>query len=100
MDLVWLVIPAAIVLFIVRTFMIARSLKVAAASPTLADVRAFREAKRSLRAHHDRLTEAVAQPKGHLEAAKRMAAVPKPRAVMRAPRLPPIVEDVAPERRA
>ncbi len=79
--------------------MIARSLKAAAANPTLGDVRAFREAKRSLRAHHDRLSEAVAQPKGHLEAAKRLATVPKPRASTHTTRLPPIIEDRVPERR-
>ena len=99
-DLLWLVIPGAILLFIVRTLMIARSLQAAASNPTLADIRAFREAKRSLRAHHDRLREAVAQPKGHLQAAKRMAAVPRPRATTRPGRVSPIVEDAIPDRRA
>ncbi len=80
MDLLWLVIPAAIAIFVLRTIVMARSLKAAAANPTLADARAFRAAKRSLKAHRDRLNEAVAQPKGHLDAAKRLATVPKPHA--------------------
>ena len=88
MDLLWLVIPAAIAIFVLRTIVIARSLKTAAANPTLANVRAFRAAKRSLTAHRDRLTEAVAQPKGHLDAAKRLSAVPKPRAGLRSLRTP------------
>ena len=83
MDLLWLVIPAAIAIFVLRTIVMARSLKAAAANPTLADARALRAAKRSLRAHRDRLSEAVAQPKGHLDAAKRLATVPKPRSGLR-----------------
>ncbi|HEX9339854.1 MAG TPA: hypothetical protein VF992_01600 [Thermoplasmata archaeon] len=79
MDLLWLVIPAAIAVFVLRTIVIARSLKAAAANPTLADARAFRAAKRSLTAHRDHLTEAVAQPKGHLDAAKRLATLPTSR---------------------
>jgi hypothetical protein len=78
-DVIVLVIPAAILLFLVRTLMIARSLKAAAANPTLADIRAFRAAKRSLEAHHDRLDEALAEPGNHLAAAKRLATIPKAR---------------------
>lgn len=92
MDLLWLVIPAAIVLFLVRTLIIARSLKAAAANPTLADIRAFRAAKRSLKSHRDRLNDVVGQPKGYLEAAKRLATVPKPGTASRAGR-PPILEE-------
>ena len=77
MDLLLLVIPAAIAIFVLRTIVMARSLKAAAANPTLADARALRAAKRSLKAHRDRLNEAIAQPKGHLDAAKRLATVPK-----------------------
>ncbi len=86
MDLLWLVIPAAIAIFVLRTIVMARSLKAAAADPTLADARALRAAKRSLKAHRDRLNEAVAQPKGHLDAAKRLSTLPKPRAGMRSTR--------------
>lgn len=86
MDLLWLVIPVAIAIFVLRTIVMARSLKAAAANPTLADERALRAAKRSLKAHRDRLDEAVAQPKGHLEAAKRLATVPKPRSGLRVTR--------------
>ena len=45
MDLLWLVIPAAIAIFVLRTIVMARSLKAAAANPTLADARALRAAK-------------------------------------------------------
>jgi hypothetical protein len=72
-DPLWLVIPAAVGIFLMRTLFIARRLKTAAANPTLADVRALRDAKRSLNAHREILDEAVASTKGHLEAAKRLA---------------------------
>lgn len=93
MDLLWLVIPGAIVLFIVRTLMIARSLKAAAANPTLADIRGLRAAKRSLGAHKEMLEAALGQPSVHLDAAKRLAAVPKPHAPSRASRAFPIPSD-------
>ncbi|HKZ89801.1 MAG TPA: hypothetical protein VJ300_06045 [Thermoplasmata archaeon] len=80
MDLMWLVIPAAIGLFLARTILIARRLKVAAANPTLADARALREAKRSLRAHRVELDSAVAGTHAHLESAKRLARTRAPRA--------------------
>jgi len=97
-DLVVLVIPAAILLFLVRTLMIARSLKAAAANPTLADVRTLRAAKRSLKAHHDRLDEALAEPGNHLAAAKRLATVPKRRTSTRSSRAP--AGDLLVERRS
>ncbi|MCI4371911.1 MAG: hypothetical protein L3J78_04605 [Thermoplasmata archaeon] len=99
MDILWLVIPAAILLFVVRTIMIARSLKTAAGNPTLANVRALHTAKRDLKVHRTLLHDVVAQPKGHLDAAKRMAAVPKPRATKRAYR-EVAVEDAAAQRDA
>ena len=76
MDLVVLVIPAAILLFLVRTLMIARSLK----------------------AHHDRLDEALAEPGNHLAAAKRLATVPKRRTSTRSSRAP--AGDLLVERRS
>ena len=100
MDLVVLVIPAAILLFVVRTLMIARSLKAAAANPTLADVRAFRAAKRSLKAHHDRLDEALAEPARHLAAAKRLATVPKTRTSARSPHGSRLGDDLVVGRRS
>lgn len=100
MDLVVLVIPAAILLFVVRTFMIARSLKAAAANPTLADVRAFRAAKRTLKAHHDRLDEALAEPGNHLAAAKRLATVPRTRISTRSMRNGPLSDEILVERRS
>jgi hypothetical protein len=72
----WLVIPAAVGLFLVRTLMIARRLKAAAQNPTLADVRALRGAKRALKAHRMELGSAVSTSKGHLAAAKRLARLP------------------------
>lgn len=95
-----LVIPAAILLFVVRTLMIARSLKAAAANPTLADLRAFRAAKRSLKGHHDRLDEALAEPGNHLAAAKRLAAVPKTRMSTRSSSTAPLADEILVERRA
>lgn len=83
MDLVALAIPAAILLFVMRTLMIARSLKAAAANPTLVDLRALHAAKRSLRAHRQRLDEARAEPANHLAQAKRLAAVPRIRSSTR-----------------
>ena len=99
MDLVWLLIPAAVGLFVLRTVLIARKLKLAAKNPSPADLRALREAQHSLRAHRDHLRDAVAQPKEHLAAAKGLSRVPSFR-----PRSPPIgldamVEDFLPERR-
>jgi len=82
MDLLWLVIPAAILLFVVRAWMIARSLKAAAANPTLAEKHAIRSAKRGLSTHHDELHASVARPEHHLEAAKRLAMVPRPRSTI------------------
>lgn len=97
MDPVWLVIPAAVGLFLVRTLFIARRLKTAAANPTLADVRALRDAKRGLNAHREQLEEAVASTKGHLEAAKRLA---KPHPRSEPSRIARRVQDPAPARRA
>ncbi|MGQ0798322.1 MAG: hypothetical protein ACT4OI_10750 [Methanobacteriota archaeon] len=76
MDPMWLVIPVAVGLFLARTVMLARRLKIAAANPTLSDVRALRDAKRSLTAHRGELGNAIAAAKGHLEAAKRLARAP------------------------
>jgi len=72
----WLVIPAAIGIFLVRTLLIARKLKFAAASPSLADARALRDAKRHLRAHREQLEQAVASPSAHLANAKRTGRIP------------------------
>ncbi len=99
MDLTWLVIPVAVSLFLARTAMIARKLKIAAANPTLADTRALREARRSLKAHRGKLDEAVASAKGHLEAAKGLSRVPSPRARVPESRVARMVEDSAPTRK-
>lgn len=99
MDLVWLLIPAALGLFALRTVLIARKLKLAAKEPSLADLRALREARRSLGAHREHLQEAVASPKAHLAAAKGLSRVPSPRARSPATGLDAIVEDVLPEGR-
>lgn len=73
MDLTWLVIPVAMGLFLARTAMLARRLKLAAANPTLADRRAFREAQRSLNLHRTKLEAAVAERRTHLEAERRLS---------------------------
>ena len=99
MDLVWLLIPAALGLFALRTAMIARKLKLAAKDPSLADLRALRDAKRSLRVHKELLQDAVAKPREHLAAAKGLSRVPSARARTPATGLDAMVEDFLPERR-
>lgn len=88
----WLVIPAAVGLFLVRTVMLARRLKIAAANPTLADMRGLHEAKRSLKAHRAELGNAISATKGHLEAAKRLARAPSPDGRSKASEVARIVE--------
>lgn len=97
--MVWLLIAAALGLFALRTAMIARKLKQAARDPSLADLRALRDAKRSLRAHHELLKEAVAQPKAHLAAAKGLSRLAAVRARSPPTGLDAMVEDFLPERR-
>ncbi len=98
MDLVWLLIPAAVALFALRTLLVARRLKAAAQLPTAADARALREAKQSLRAHRGALEKAVAAPRQHLAEAKDL-----PRAAVAQGRpakgLDAMVQDFLPERR-
>lgn len=98
MDLVWLVVPAAVGIFALRTVMIARRLKLAAQSAPLAETKALREAKAALTAHRDHLEDAIASPKRSLAAAKgagRTAMTP----IRPAKGLDAMVEDFLPERR-
>lgn len=97
MDLAWLIIPAAAGLFALRTVMIGRRLRRAAAGPALTDLRALRDAKASLRAHRDHLEAAVASPKAHLETAKALGRVPAPPAP--GTRVDAMVADFLPEKR-
>ena len=98
MDPLWLVIPAAVALFVARTLIIARRLKAAASNPALADARALRDAKRDLRANRTHLEAALAAPGDHLEAAKRLSrGRPRAHAASRVGRM---VEDAFSERRA
>ncbi len=99
MDLVWLLIPAAVGLFALRTLLIARRLKAAAKSPALADRRALRDAKESLRAHRDHLDAAVASPREHLAAARGLSRQPRARARTPATGVDAMVEDFLPDRR-
>lgn len=99
MDIVWLVIPAAVGLFFLRTLLIARRLKEAAKTPTVADLRALREAKESLRAHREHLGAAVASPREHLAAARVLSRVPRVRARTPVSGVDSMVEDFLPERR-
>lgn len=96
-DLAWLIIPAAVGLFALRTVMIGRRLKLAASNPALADPRALRDAKASLRTHREHLEAAVAGPKAHLDAAKALGRVPE----LPAPgtRVDAMVADFLPEKR-
>lgn len=97
--MVWLLIPAAVGFFVLRTVMIARKLKQTAKDPSLADLRALRDAKRSLRVHRELLQDAVAQPKEHLAAAKGLSRIPSARARTPPSGLDAMVEDFLPERR-
>lgn len=98
MDLTWLIIPAAVGVFALRTVMIGRRLKLASSSPALADVHALREAKHSLQAHREHLEAAVASPKAHLEEAKALGRPPAPTAAPRS-RMDAMVADFLPEKR-
>ena len=97
--MVWLLIPAALGLFVLRTVLIARKLKLTAQNPTAADLRALREAQRSLRVHREHLREAVAQPKEHLAAAKGLSRLPTLPSRSPAKGMDAIVEEFLPEHR-
>lgn len=99
MDLIWLLIPAAVGLFALRTWWVARSLKLAAQIPTSSDRRALREAKQSLRAHREQLHEARAAPKQHLAEAKGLSRFTVPRVRAPSTGVDAMVEEYLPERR-
>lgn len=99
MDLVWLLIPAAIGLFLGRAALIARRLKQAASRPTPADAAALREARQGLRAHRESLGEAVAGTKAHLAEARRLAGRPSERTRAPPSRVSAMVEEFTPDRR-
>jgi len=98
-DPAWLLILAAIGLFLGRAALIARRLKQAASSPTLPDARALREARQGLKAHRESLDEAVAGTKGHLAEARRLASRTSGRGRAPASRVSAMVEDFTPDRR-
>ncbi len=99
MDLVWLVIPAAVGLFVLRTVLIARKLKLAAQDPTAADRRALRDAKRALKDHRARLEDVRAAPSQHLAEAKGLSRLAIPRVRPPSAGVDAMVEDFLPERR-
>lgn len=99
MDLTWFVIPAAVGLFVLRTVLIARRLRTAASSPTLADVRALGEARSNLHGHRASLEASIEDRKGHLAEAKRLARLPGRSAPFTNSRIDRMVEDFLPERR-
>jgi hypothetical protein len=98
-DIVWLALLAAVGTFVLRTLLIARKLKQAAKEPHAADLQALREAKQALRVHRDLLEDAVARPKEHLAAAKRLSRLPPLRARSPPSGVDAMVEDFLPERR-
>lgn len=98
-DLVWLVVPAAVGLFVLRTVLIARKLKLAAGQSSPAERRALRDAKEALRAHEEQLESAIAAPKKHLAAAREFSRAALPRARSPSKGLDAMVEDFLPERR-
>lgn len=99
MDIVWLALLAAVGIFVLRTLLIARKLKQAAKEPGKVDLRALREAKQALRVHRDLLEDAVARPKEHLAAAKRLSRLSPVRARSPPTGVDAMVEDFLPERR-
>lgn len=99
MDLVWLVIPAAVGIFILRTVLIARKLKRAAQQPTETDLRALRDAKRGLQAHREQLEVAIAAPKRHLAEARALSRIREPRSRAPPSGIDAMVEDFLPDRR-
>ena len=92
-------IPAAVGIFVLRTLLIARKLKLAAQEARSADLIALRQAKQGMRVHRDHVEAAVAAPKEHLAAAKRLSRVPRSRARSPPTALDAMVEDFLPERR-
>lgn len=64
------VVGLAIAIFVARVMILAKRLKSAAANPTLADVRALAEAKKSLDKHKESLREARGTMTGNLEGAR------------------------------
>lgn len=64
------VVGLAITIFVVRVMILAKRLKSAAANPTLADVRALAEAKKSLDKHKESLRDARGTMTGSLEGAR------------------------------
>lgn len=99
MDLVWLVIPAAVGLFVLRTVLIARKLKLAAQTPTASDLRALRDAQQALDDHRDRLADARAAPARHLAAARGLSRIATSRLRSPPTGVDAMVEDFLPERR-
>jgi hypothetical protein len=97
-DLVWLVVPAAVGIFALRTVLIARKLKLASQTAALTDAAALREAQATLTAHRDHLASAIAAPKQHLAAAKELGRS-RPAPVRPARGLDAMVEDFLPETR-
>ncbi len=98
MEFLWLVIPAALALFALRTLLIGRKLRLAAAVSMPSDARALRVAKEGLAVHKDHLDRALAAPKEHLAAAKGLSRSAPARA--RASKgVDAIVQDFLPERR-
>lgn len=99
MDLTWLIIPLAVGVFALRAVMLARRLKTAARDPTLADIRAHKDARQNLRVHREELDAVLASPKAHLASAKRLSRRPAERSRRESSNLDRMVEDFLPERR-
>ena len=66
----WVIALIAVVVFTVRVIYLARRLKSVARHPTLADMRALEEAKKSLDEHHRSLDSAKATLEGNLGGAR------------------------------
>jgi|GEM_PF-2908860 len=64
------VVGIAIVIFVVRVFYLAKTLKSRSRAPTLADLRALEEAKESLHLHRESLDLAKGTLTGNLEGAR------------------------------
>ena len=100
MDLTWLILPAAVGVFALRTVLIGWRLKAAAREPSLADLRAFKDAKQDLQTPRRELDAAIASPKAHLASAKRLSRPSADGARARGSNLDRMVEEFLPEHRS
>ncbi len=99
MDLVWLVIPAAVGLFVLRSVLIARKLKLSAQNLAAARPRAQPEAGRDPQAHRARRADVRSGPTEPLAEARGLSRIAGPRVRAPSTGVDAMVEGFLPERR-